>query len=88
MSDWADSRLEAADNRMTRLANLSRDVFSCLRGLDEDIDNVQTSMLLPSFLVLYLAMMLRILSLRSEEGFASKTCLHNQSVCMNNVIEY
>ncbi|PBK94085.1 hypothetical protein ARMGADRAFT_1029911 [Armillaria gallica] len=40
VSDWADSRLEAADNQTTRLANLSRDVFSCLQGLDEDIDNV------------------------------------------------
>ncbi len=67
MSDWADGHSEAADNRTTRVANLSRDVFPCLQGLDEDIDNVQTSTLLPSFSVLYLTMSLRILSLRDEE---------------------
>ncbi len=37
-----------------------------IKDLDEDIDNVQTSTLLPSFLVLYLTMTLRTLSLRGE----------------------
>ncbi len=50
-----------------RLGNLSRDVFPCLQGLDEDIDNIQTSTLLSSFPVLYLTMKHRILNLPGEE---------------------